>query len=70
MAISREPQVFLFPSKIPGRNIIGATGEKIGRLYDLTAEFVEPYPIVAEIILDSSQEKDPVFSWEITSMAG
>ena len=61
MAISREPQVFLFLSKILGRNIIGSTGEIIGRVYDLTAEFVEPYPIVTGIILSSAQKKNPVF---------
>ena len=61
MAISREPQVFLFLSKILGRNIIGATGETLGRVYDLTAEFVEPYPIVTGIILSSAQKTNPVF---------
>jgi len=57
MAINREPQVFLFLSKILGRSIIGATGETLGRVYDLTAEFVEPYPIVTGIILRSAQKK-------------
>ena len=61
MAINREPQVFLFLSKILGRNIIGATGEALGRVYDLTAEFVEPYPIVTGIIFSSAQKKNPVF---------
>lgn len=60
MAINREPQVFLFLSKILGRNIIGATGEVLGRVYDLTAEFVEPYPIVTGIILSSAKKKIPV----------
>ncbi|KAF0157048.1 MAG: Mg2+/Co2+ transporter [Syntrophaceae bacterium] len=57
MAINREPQVFLFLSKILGRNIVGATGETLGRVYDLTAEFVEPYPIVTGIIFRSAQKK-------------
>jgi CBS domain-containing protein/sporulation protein YlmC with PRC-barrel domain len=60
MAINREPQVFLFLSKILGRNIVGATGETLGRVYDLTAEFVEPYPIVTGIIFSSAQKKNPV----------
>jgi magnesium transporter len=65
MAINREPQVFLFLSKILGRNIIGATGEALGRVYDLTAEFIEPYPIVTGIIFSSAQKKNPVFlPWE------
>ena len=61
MAINREPQVFLFLSKILGRNIIGATGETLGRVYDLTAEFIEPYPIVTGIILSSVRKKTPFF---------
>lgn len=61
MAINREPQVFLFLSKILGRNIIGATGETLGRVYDLTAEFIEPYPIVTGVILSSAQKKNPLF---------
>jgi magnesium transporter len=60
MAINPEPQVFLFLSKILGRNIVGATGETLGRVYDLTAEFVEPYPIVTGIIFSSAQKKNPV----------
>jgi sporulation protein YlmC with PRC-barrel domain len=62
MAINREPQVFLFLSKILGRNIIGATGEALGRVYDLTAEFVEPYPIVTGIIFSSAQKKTCFFT--------
>jgi CBS domain-containing protein/sporulation protein YlmC with PRC-barrel domain len=54
MAISPEPQVFLFLSEILGKRIIGATGEKIGRIHDLTAEIIDPYPIVTGIIVKSS----------------
>ncbi|MGB5218772.1 MAG: CBS domain-containing protein [Smithella sp.] len=61
MAEDRELQVFLFLSEILGRNIIGATGETLGRVYDLTAEFVEPYPIVTGIIFSSAQKKSPLF---------
>jgi sporulation protein YlmC with PRC-barrel domain len=58
MAINREPQVFLFLSQILGENIVGATGDTLGRVYDLTAEFVEPYPIVTGIIFSSAQKKN------------
>lgn len=61
MAINHEPQVFLFLSKILGKNIIGTTGDKLGHVYDLTAEFVEPYPIVTGIIFSSAQKKNPLF---------
>jgi magnesium transporter len=55
-----EPRVFLFLSEILGRNIVGSTGETLGRVYDLTAEFIEPYPVVTGIILSSAQKKNPV----------
>ena len=61
MAINREPQVFLFLSLILGKSIIGNTGDILGRVYDLTAEFVEPYPIVTGIILSSARKKNPMF---------
>jgi CBS domain-containing protein/sporulation protein YlmC with PRC-barrel domain len=61
MAVNREPQVFLFLSDILGKNIVDATGKTIGRVYDLTAEFVEPYPIVTGIIFSSAQKKNPIF---------
>jgi magnesium transporter len=61
MATNREPQVFLFLSKILGKNIVGTTGAKLGRVYDLAAEFVEPYPVVTGIIFSSAQKQNPVF---------
>ena len=61
MAINREPQVFLFLSQILGKNVVGAMGDTLGRVYDLTAEFVEPYPIVTGIIFSSAQKKNPMF---------
>ncbi|MRR17494.1 MAG: magnesium transporter [Deltaproteobacteria bacterium] len=65
MAINREPQVFLFLSQILGRNIIGAAGEALGRVYDLTAEFVDPYPIVTGITLRSARKENPlVIPWK------
>lgn len=60
MVINREPQVFIFLSQILGRSIIGATGETIGRVDDLTAEFIEPYPVVTGIILRPALGKNPV----------
>jgi sporulation protein YlmC with PRC-barrel domain len=51
----------LFLSRILGKKIIGATGETLGRVYDLSAEFVDPFPIVTGIIFSSAQKKNPVF---------
>lgn len=65
MAIDREPQVFIFLSQILGRNITGASGETLGSVYDLTAQFVEPYPIVTGIIMRSARKENPVvLSWK------
>ncbi|HEX7415944.1 MAG TPA: PRC-barrel domain-containing protein, partial [Smithellaceae bacterium] len=61
MAVNYEPQVFLFLSRILGKKIVGAMGETLGRVYDLTAEFVEPYPVVTGLIFSSAQKRNPVF---------
>jgi magnesium transporter len=61
MAVNYEPQVFLFLSRILGKKIVGAIGETLGRVYDLTAEFVEPYPVVTGLIFSSAQKRNPVF---------
>ena len=44
MAANREPQVFLFLSDMLGKKIVDESGNVIGHVYDITAEFVEPYP--------------------------
>ena len=61
MALNREPQVFLFLSDILGKKIVEASGKIIGHVYDLTAEFVEPYPIVTGLTFSSAQKKKPLF---------
>lgn len=61
MEINREPQVFLFLSDMLGKNIVDTTGKIIGHVYDLTAEFVEPYPIVTGLTFSSAQKKAPLF---------
>lgn len=61
MAINQEPQVFLFLSRILGKKIIGATGKILGRVYDLTAQFIEPYPVVTGLIFCASRGKVFVF---------
>jgi len=61
MAINHEPQVFLFLSRILGKKIVGAEGKVLGRVYDLTAEFVEPYPVVTGLVFSSAQKRNPVF---------
>ena len=61
MDVNKNPQIFLFLSKILGKKIISAAGETLGRVYDLAAEFVDPFPIVTGIIFSSAQKKNPVF---------
>jgi len=57
MAINHEPQVFLFLSRILGKKIVGAEGKVLGRVYDLTAEFVEPYPTVTGLVFSPTLKK-------------
>ncbi|MEN6330818.1 MAG: CBS domain-containing protein [Smithella sp.] len=65
MAINGEPQVFLFLSELLGGKIVEQTGKVIGHVYDMTAEFVEPYPFVTGLTLSSAQKGKPLFlSWE------
>ena len=57
MAINQEPQVFLFLSRILGKKIVGVEGKVLGRVYDLTAEFVEPYPAVTGLVFSPTLKK-------------
>lgn len=57
MAINHEPQVFLFLSRILGKKIVGVEGKVLGRVYDLTAEFVEPYPVVTGLVFSPTLKK-------------
>ena len=60
MDTNQDPQIFLFLSGILGKKIIGIAGETLGKVYDLSAEFVDPYPIVTGIIFSSAQKKNPI----------
>jgi magnesium transporter len=65
MAINHEPQVFLFLSRILGKKIVGAEGKALGRVYDLIAEFVEPYPVVTGLVFSPTFKKRfLVLPWE------
>ena len=57
MAINHEPQVFLFLSRFLGKKIVGAEGKALGRVYDLIAEFVEPYPAVTGLVFSPTFKK-------------
>ena len=61
MDINQDPQIFLFLSRILGKKIIGAGGESLGKIYDLAAEFIDPFPVVTGIIFSSAQKENPVF---------
>lgn len=65
MAINREPQIFLFLSDMLGKKIVEVTGRVIGHVYDITAEFVDPYPLVTGLTIGSAQKEKPLFlSWK------
>lgn len=61
MAINREPQIFLFLSDILGKKIVEVTDRIIGHVYDITAEFVDPYPLVTGLTIGSAQKEKPLF---------
>ena len=62
MAINHEPQVFFVFKQNSGEKNYWHYGRNTwASVYDLTAEFVEPYPIVTGIIFSSAQKKNPVF---------
>jgi len=61
MDINQDPEIFLFLSRILGKKVIGSGGEILGKVYDLAAEFIDPFPVVTGIIFSSAQKENPVF---------
>ena len=58
MAANSEPLDFLFLSRILGGKVINADGRQLGRIADVVAEFVDPYPIVTGFILAAGTQKN------------
>jgi magnesium transporter len=58
MVVNSEPRDFLFLSRVLGKKVINADGEKMGLLVDMVAEFVEPYPIVTGFILKIGKKRN------------
>jgi magnesium transporter len=52
--VNSEPRVFLFLSHILRKKAVTADGQQLGRIVDVAAEFVEPYPVVTGFILKAS----------------
>lgn len=49
--VNAEPQVFLFLSHILRKKVFNPDGQQLGKIVDVAAEFVEPYPVVTGFIL-------------------
>lgn len=50
-----ESQVFLFLSRILGKKVSDPAGRKLGRIADVAAQLMEPYPIVTEVLITSGR---------------
>lgn len=57
-AVNSDPRVFLFLSDILRKKVVNAEGQQLGKIVDVAAEFVEPYPVVTGFILRSSREQN------------
>jgi len=55
VAVNSEPRVFLFLSHILRQKVINADGQQVGKVVDVAAEFVEPYPVVTGFILKAGR---------------
>src|SRR4030043_933343 len=49
--VNAEPRVFLFLSHILRKKVFNPDGQQLGKVVDVAAEFVEPYPVVTGFIL-------------------
>jgi magnesium transporter len=64
VAMSTEPQVFLFLSELLGRKIFDGEGRSVGKILDLTGNIGETYPPVTDILLRLNKKRKVVLlSW-------
>jgi magnesium transporter len=49
--VNTEPRVFLFLSDILRKKVVKPDGRRVGKIVDVAAEFVEPYPVITGFIL-------------------
>src|SRR4030042_6345569 len=49
--VNAEPRVFFFLSHILRKKVFNPDGQQLGKIVDVAAEFVEPYPVVTGFIL-------------------
>jgi magnesium transporter len=57
VSVNSEPQVFLFLSHILRKKVINVGGQQLGKVVDVAAEFVEPYPVVTGFILKAGRRQ-------------
>ncbi len=66
-----ETQVFLFLSKILGKTVRDPEGQQLGKVADLLAQLVEPYPVVTHIIMSPQRRTSPLtIPWDAVTERG
>jgi len=71
MVVNSEPQVFLFLSRILGKNVADDRGRSLGKIIDVIADLTEPYPIITHILLKGDRKKLASLPWQgVTEMGG
>ncbi len=53
--VNSEPRVFLFLSHILRKKVVNSNGQQLGKIVDVAAEFVEPYPVVTGFVLKAGR---------------
>ena len=52
-----ESQVFLFLSKTLGKIVYDPEGRKLGKISDIVAQLVEPYPVVTHVLVNTGGKR-------------
>lgn len=61
--------MFIFFSQLLGKNVIDASERNLGRLYDLVAQLIEPYPKVTAVVITMKGRRGPfaTIPWEMVA---
>lgn len=61
--------MFIFFSQLLGRDVIDASERNLGRLYDLVAQLLEPYPKITSIVITMKGRRGPfaTIPWEMVA---
>lgn len=62
--MQQNPKDFYFFSEFLNRKVYHLAGEPLGKIFDLVAERVEPYPLIIGMILRRNRKKESYLPWE------